>query len=264
MPAMPLASHSHAAIAVAADPDDATLRDRAAELAALLDLPLASADHAAELLLVVTPDRLELRAPGTPMNPIACEFLTGPAARRQQTTTSRDLLAKAVGFRTPRWRVLDATAGLGRDAVALARLGALVTAVERSPVIAALLDDGLRRANLTDRVHLQPGDAVSLLRELATNPPEQDTPQAIYLDPMFPHREKAALVKKEMRLTRRITGEDPDAPQLLEAALAAGRVLGARVAVKRPRLAPIIPGPKPSLEFRGSAVRFDVYLPANR
>lgn len=250
---------SDASIALAADPDEPPQRDRAAELAALLDLPLASPHDTPELLLVATPHRLELRAPRTNMSPVVCEFLTGPAAHRQHTTTARDLLARAVGFRAAGLHVFDATAGLGRDAVALARLGCIITAVERSPVIAALLDDGLRRADLTDRVHLQIGDAIRLLGDLAHVPPA-DPPRAIYLDPMFPHRTKSALVKKEMRLARLVTGEDPDAPQLLQAALAAGRTLGARVAVKRPRLAPIIPGPEPSLTFRGSAVRFDVYL----
>jgi 16S rRNA (guanine1516-N2)-methyltransferase len=48
----------------------------------------------------------------------------------------------------------------------------------------------------------------------------------IYLDPMFPHREKTALVKKEMRLFRPLVGDDPDAPALLQAALASGDAPG--------------------------------------
>ena len=42
--------------------------------------------------------------------------------------------------------ILDGTAGLGRDAFVLASLGCKVQMVERHPVVAALLDDGLQRA----------------------------------------------------------------------------------------------------------------------
>lgn len=54
--------------------------------------------------------------------------------------------------------------------------------------------------------------------------------QVIYLDPMFPHRDKSALVKKEMRLFRPLAGDDDDTPDLLEAALA---LATHRVVVKR-------------------------------
>src|SRR5690606_42059266 len=33
----------------------------------------------------------------------------------------------------------------------------------------------------------------------------------VYLDPMFPHRDKSALVKKEMQVFRQVVGDDDDA-----------------------------------------------------
>nr|GEX53122.1 hypothetical protein [Tanacetum cinerariifolium] len=78
----------------------------------------------------------------------------------------------------------------------------------------------------------------------------------IYLDPMFPHREKTALVKKEMRLFRPLVGDDMDAPALLEAALA---LASHRVVVKRPRKAPCIAGAKPSYALDGKSSRYDIY-----
>lgn len=45
------------------------------------------------------------------------------------------------------------------------------------------------------------------------------SPQVIYLDPMYPPRHKSALIKKEMRLFRQFVGEDSDVPQLLTQAL---------------------------------------------
>ena len=42
--------------------------------------------------------------------------------------------------------IFDATAGLGGDLSVLANIGCAVLAVERQPVVAALLRDALRRA----------------------------------------------------------------------------------------------------------------------
>ena len=83
-----------------------------------------------------------------------------------------------------------------------------------------------------------------------------EAPQVIYLDPMFPHREKSAEVKKEMRLFRPLAGEDLDAPALLEVALT---LATHRVVVKRPRKAPAIAGTPPGYALQGKSSRFDIY-----
>ncbi|MGL9773657.1 MAG: class I SAM-dependent methyltransferase [Sodalis sp. (in: enterobacteria)] len=55
-------------------------------------------------------------------------------------------VAKAVGIKGQGLPdVVDATAGLGRDAFVLACLGCRVQMFERHPVMAALLKNGLRR-----------------------------------------------------------------------------------------------------------------------
>lgn len=157
--------------------------------------------------------------------------------------------------------VFDATAGLLRDACVLAAAGAEVWVGERSPVIAALVADGLARAaadpalrELTRRLHFQPGDSCERLLALAE---AAERPAVVYLDPMFPHRDKSALVKKEMRLFRTVVGEDPDADALLAPAL---RAATRRVVVKRPRHAPWLGGRKPALAQEGKSARFDIYL----
>ncbi len=168
------------------------------------------------------------------------------------------MIAKAVGVGTGiRPSVLDATAGLGRDAFVLATLGCAVTLIERQPLIAALLEDGLRRATgdkevgaIVARMTLLKGNAIELMRKM------DEAPQVIYLDPMFPHRDKSALVKKEMRIFRPLVGDDPDAPALLEAAL---ELASHRVVVKRPRKAPPIEGAKPSYSLDGKSSRYDIY-----
>ncbi len=169
------------------------------------------------------------------------------------------MIAKAVGIQPGvRPTVVDATAGLGRDAFVLATLGCNVTMIERQPLIAVLLEDGFARARedavialIVARMSLRVGDAIRILRTW-----NDEAPQVIYLDPMFPHRDKSALVKKEMRLFRPLVGDDQDADELLEAALA---LASHRVVVKRPRKAPAIAGGKVSFSLEGNAGRFDVY-----
>ncbi|HSG21654.1 MAG TPA: class I SAM-dependent methyltransferase [Azonexus sp.] len=192
--------------------------------------------------------------------PVRVDFVEGAVAhRRLFGGGSGQMIAKAVGIQAGvRPLVLDATAGLGRDAFVLAELGCAVTLIERQPLIAALLEDGLQRA-LTDqevapivaRMRLLCGNAIALMDAW-----EDEPPQVIYLDPMFPHRDKSALVKKEMRLFRPLAGNDDDAPALLAAAL---KLATHRVVVKRPRKAPAIAGEKPGYILEGKSSRFDIY-----
>ncbi len=238
----------------------------AAALAAELELPwIADLASAASFThgLVLTPTRLELREwePNAP-GPMFVDFAAGAVAHRYRFGGGRNQpLARAVGLKggaTP--TVMDATAGLGRDAFVLASLGCTVRLVERVPIIAVLLRDGLQRAArapdigplVAERLHLVVADGRDYLRGLA----EHQQPDVVYLDPMYPHRHKTALVKKEMRVLRQWVGDDPDAPELLAAALCCAR---RRVVVKRPRHAPVVAGPPPGFQVVAPNTRFDIY-----
>ena len=196
------------------------------------------------------------QAPGA----VRVDFVEGAVAhRRLFGGGTGQMIAKAVGVQPGvRPQVLDATAGLGRDAFVLASLGCSMTLIERQPLIAALLEDGLARARqsaevapIAAQMRLLQGNAIELLSAWT-----DEAPQVIYLDPMFPHRDKSALVKKEMRLFRPLVGDDLDAPALLAAALA---LASHRVVVKRPRKAPCIEGAKPSYVLEGKSSRYDIY-----
>ena len=196
------------------------------------------------------------QAPGA----VRVDFVEGAVAhRRLFGGGTGQMIAKAVGVQPGvRPQVLDATAGLGRDAFVLASLGCAMTLIERQPLIAALLEDGLARARqsvevapIAAQMRLLQGNAIELLSAWT-----DEAPQVIYLDPMFPHRDKSALVKKEMRLFRPLVGDDLDAPALLAAALA---LASHRVVVKRPRKAPCIEGAKPSYVLEGKSSRYDIY-----
>ncbi|WP_158768418.1 class I SAM-dependent methyltransferase [Paraglaciecola sp. L1A13] len=181
--------------------------------------------------------------------------------RRLHGGGKKEAIAKAVGLKgQTELSVLDATAGLGRDAFVLASLGCCVDMIERSPVVSALLADGLMRAQHSDslaswlpnRMVLHHGIAVDLMGNWS-----HSVPDVVYLDPMFPHRKKSAAVKKEMRLFQQLLGPDEDADVLLAPALALAKK---RVVVKRPAGAPFLAGQKPQIEMQGKANRFDVYL----
>lgn len=233
----------------------------AAAWAARLHLPQ---DGEAEFALQLGAGGLQLaqlgeHAPGA----VRVDFVEGAVAhRRLFGGGAGQMIAKAVGLQPGiRPTVLDATAGLGRDAFVLAQLGCSVTLIERHPLVAALLEDGIARARLDaevaaimSRMHLRCGNAIDLLQVWAAS--GEVPPQVVYLDPMFPHRDKSALVKKEMRLFRPLVGDDDDAPALLEAALA---LASHRVVVKRARKAPAIAGPQAAYVLEGNSSRFDIY-----
>lgn len=242
---------------------DGRLQGAAEALAARLQLPvLAELPAGASLLLELDGEGLSLRsteagAPGA----VRVDFVSGAMAhRRQFGGGAGQMVARAVGIRgSIRPSVLDATAGLGRDGFVIASLGCEVTLLERQPVIAALLEDGLQRARaaggevgeIAARMQLIHCDAIAAMGDW-----QGDAPQVIHLDPMFPHRDKSALVKKEMRLFRPLAGDDDDAPQLLAAAL---QLASHRVVVKRPRKAPAIAGQQPSAQLAGQSSRYDIY-----
>lgn len=214
--------------------------------------------------LVQTAERLELQDSLDPkIGAVYVDFAEGKARHRLLFGGGKGQdIAKAIGLhKIKQPQVVDATAGLGREAFVLASLGCHVTLLERSPIMHALLADGLKRASATDdeqlqaiisRMHLEHQDALNWLATTATKP------DVVYLDPMFPERQKSALVQKEMRFLHEVVGEDPDSAKLLHLAR---RVAKHRVTVKRPRLASELADLKPAFVISGKAVRYDVYLP---
>lgn len=192
-------------------------------------------------------------------NPVTVDFIHGKTGFRF-LRANHEMIVKAVSGRSKEpLSVVDATAGLGRDSFILAAAGFSVVAIERHAAIACMLLDGLDRAGFSsegalvaERIMVKIGAAHQLLMTF----PEDQQPDVIYLDPMFPERMKNALVKKEMRLFRDVVGEDLDAEALLGVAL---QVAKKRVVVKRPRKSESVAGRKPGYQLMGKSSRFDVY-----
>ncbi|MDP8098729.1 class I SAM-dependent methyltransferase [Pasteurella atlantica] len=219
-------------------------------------------DNSAILALVQTEQQLELRKLNEPkLGAIAVEFVKGTMAHRRKFGGGRgEAIAKAVGIKKNIFpTVIDATAGLGRDAFVLASIGCKVQLVERHPVVAALLEDGLQRAYIDDEIGQLMRQQMQLLsvRSIAELNPKISKVDVIYLDPMYPHKQKKALVKKEMRVFQHLVGEDLDADQFLETAK---NLASKRVVVKRPDYAPFLADQKPDFSQKTKNHRFDIYL----
>ncbi len=213
-----------------------------------------------KFLLQVNVQQLELLKCDEPkLGAIKVDFVEGAVAHRRKFGGGRGQdIAKAIGLKhgfTP--YVLDATAGLGRDAFVLASLGCRVSLMERMPVVAALLENGLTRAQLNSETQTIADRMKLVYSSSIENMSMVNAPDVIYLDPMYPHREKSAAVKKEMRVFQSLVGEDLDADSLLAPARALAKY---RVVVKRPSYAPPLDNIKPSTSIKMKKNRFDVYV----
>jgi 16S rRNA (guanine1516-N2)-methyltransferase len=191
--------------------------------------------------------------------PLNISFLKGAIAHRAAYGGGKNqLLGKACGTHKHKGlTVLDTTAGLGRDAFILATLGCHVTLLERHDNVYNALKMGILEAreahiDAAQRMNVIHTNSIDYLKALT------DKPQVIYIDPMYPHSKKTALVKKDMRDLRDIVGDDTDSEQLLHAALGKASY---RVTVKRPRLAPVLGERTASFSYDGKSSRFDIYLP---
>lgn len=236
---------------------------KAQEVANKLNLPLIpNLDNSGiSFILAVTEERLEIRKLTKPkINPIYVEFLNGKNAYRNAIGKGSELIAKAVGIKgnyTP--SVLDGTAGFGSDAFVLANLGCKVLMLERSPIVATLLDDGLKRLfSYAQKQKLELALLNVDTKDYIQNIPSNNTkPDVIYLDPMYPTIQKTAMPKIEMRILREIVGNDFDAKDILALALNCAQK---RVVVKRPRFSEMLNNFKPDIIFEGASSRFDVYI----
>jgi 16S rRNA (guanine1516-N2)-methyltransferase len=248
------------------------LLSQAEALASSLQLPLlinqpADVINIAEFVVLFTQETIQLQQTGRKApGPVIAEFTEGAVDHRRKFGGGKgQMIAKAVGIKSGVYpHVLDATAGLGKDSFVLASLGCHVTMIERSPVVQALLADGLYRAQLfgreqdavllqtIKRMDLKVQDSRAYLESLSP----VEFPDVIYLDPMFPERQKTADVKKEMAAFHHIVGKDEDADTLLPLALAH---VNYRVVVKRPRKAPLLNNQSPSYQLEGKSSRYDIY-----
>jgi 16S rRNA (guanine1516-N2)-methyltransferase len=153
--------------------------------------------------------------------------------RLKSSRSKREPLARAMGVKNERLRVLDATFGRGIDSLCLAQWGCQVTGLERNTEIyqnAARALLALQRVSKeAELIKLLNIDSVKFIAELEN---AQDQFDVIYLDPMYELDPRAsAKPKKEIQELRSIVGADVDKLVLLKISLSSGV---RRVVVKGP------------------------------
>ena len=180
------------------------------------------------------------------------DFLHGAQARRVKAVTG-EALTRAMGCQKGlRPSIIDMTAGLGGDLSVLANVGCEVFAMDKNPVVAALLRDALRRATDADtswceRIQFKHTDSVKVVSRISHG--------IVYLDPMFP-KERRAAPSLTMQVLHSLEQTTDHPERLLEAALDSD---AARVVVKRPIKADILGGRVPSSQIKAKTIRFDLY-----
>lgn len=194
-----------------------------------------------------------------------CDFVSGTNRHRVNYGGGNgQSIAKAVGVSGKfQPKVLDLTAGWGRDAFVLASLGCDLTLLERNPMVFRLLEDGLSRAQIAAQTDVGLGDIVGRMRLLKMDSfdyletvEEDSCPDIIYIDPMFPIRKKSAKVKKDMQALHNLVGIDKDSEMMIDKALTKARY---RVVIKRPANAEFLANIKPNYSLEGKSTRFDVF-----
>ena len=178
-------------------------------------------------------------------------------SRVQGDAWQRELLARAAKLKnvTGPLTAVDATAGLGEDSLVLAAAGYSVRMYEQNPVIHALLENAVERARkipelaeIAGRMTVLHGDSAAAMAAMDT------PPDIILLDPMFPARQKSALVKKKLQMIQQLEFPCTNEGSLL---LAAAKAKPRRLIIKRPPKGPFLAGVKPDYSISGKAVRFD-------
>ncbi len=196
---------------------------------------------------------------------MSIDFVNGRSKHRRQYGGGKSQpMAKACGlYKHPQWSILDATAGLGRDAFVLASLGASVELCEQHPALYGLLVDAAYRATndpetscIINRMTFMHVDACLHLNALSS----ELAPDVVYLDPMYPERKKSAKIKKEMQILQSLVSHSGKARGLLEVALKKARH---RVVVKRPKSAKPLIDQKPNYAVSSVNTRYDVYVCSN-
>jgi 16S rRNA (guanine1516-N2)-methyltransferase len=197
-------------------------------------------------ILHQTPDKLTLKT--SKFSLLFADFTKATWQKRKAEGKKQGLIRACKP--KPGLKIIDATAGWGRDAALLGAFGAQVLMLERNPIMAALLREALHRKDDDLDLSLIETDACSYLSSLRP----EDYPDVVYIDPMHPERQKSALVKKELQVLQELIGPDLDARSLIECALAHVR---GKVVVKWPqKQEPLL---KPHSSIEGKTVRFDVY-----
>ena len=178
-----------------------------------------------------------------------------------------EAVCKAVLSNLDKPIVFDATAGLGRESLILQSVGCKVYMFERNPIIWFLLHTALYSAQNNQSILDSLKNGLPTLTNLGSFKDQVargellPSPDVIYYDPMFPQRQKSALVKKDMRVFHELVGFDEDTTEYANFLLTKAKH---HLVVKRPsNEEPLKLDLRCSSQVSGKACRFDCYYCGN-
>lgn len=264
-------------IAINGSVEEPALPARVAQLAATTGLPIATESKltTVDFYLYWRDEKLTLKDQSSPGPVDICiDFCTGKNKHRLQFGGGYGQpLARAVNAKPDNAQLIcDATGGLGQDAFVFASLGCRVVLFERSNVVFALLEDGIKRAradpeiaSIAQQMEVHQLDS----QQLNSHWPLSSKPNTVYLDPMYPHTGKSAAAKKGMQTLQNLlptkktdqhlhTSKLSEEHALLDAALTTATQ---RVVVKRPAKAPTLADSNPVGCIKSPNTRYDIYKP---
>ena len=229
---------------------------KALELAGRLGISVADDKDkvTTELYLLINDDGLSL---SDGKNTMRGDF-SQKLSRLKPNNLNGELLVKAskINGVKEELTLIDATAGMGEDALILAASGFNVKLYEYNPIIRELLKDTMDRAKqnpdleaIVNRMELCGADSIEAMENLSYKA------DVILLDPMFPARQKSALVKKKFQLLQHLEQPCSNEEDLLSAAIS---VHPRKIVIKRMAKGPYLAGRKPDYSLQGKAIRYDI------
>lgn len=185
--------------------------------------------------------------------------------RFKKGLSKKELFSKALHLKTADSpvTVFDMTGGFATDSLMMARMEFEVVIFEESAFLFDLLAWNLRSGFLDTELNVYLkniknvhwGDSTLLVQQQVES---SGVPQVIYLDPMFPDKRKKSLAPKEMQLLQLFLNHsdlEDKAQHLLDIGLDIG---SKKVVLKRPLKSPTL-SPKPTHQFEGKTIRYDIY-----
>lgn len=180
-------------------------------------------------------------------------------------TVNQEMLVKAARIKGKKdgLSAIDATAGFGEDSLLLAAAGFNVKLYEYNPVIAFMLKDAVERyksvpglSSIVSRMEVHNGDSIAVMKSYKDMPDTLNRVDVVLLDPMFPERNKSALIGKKFQILQRLEMPCSNEQELFDAAK---QVNPRKLVIKRPLKGTNLAGIKPDYVISGKAVRYDCF-----
>lgn len=190
-------------------------------------------------------------------NPIYIDHLYHKILLRRRQL-NRELLIQAIKLKpSDNLFIIDATAGLAKDAALLALYGYQVLMLEQNPILATIIYYALDNKLIpADNLQLIFTDSIEYFKFN-----NDIKPDIVYLDPMFNHLPKS-LAKKDMQIIQLLVHNNSNSSDIELFNIVQEQAK--RVIIKRDyKQATLVNIPAPSYTKVGKTIRYDIYIKPN-